>query len=252
MLSAVRGRGPRPTAPDQLIRPHPAAWCLSRVTCQSLGATGTRPPSSFLVKWLDRLCPRRRVFLFLFLLFSSLSGLEGETKGREEGWAQRTVFSYNPWRSQSGHCQCRPPTAGVVGGTGFRVLRGIPGGGDSGGRVSVCGVPPGGAGTPRSGEGGPCLLRLSSSSAWAAPGLTCLKGAMKADSRLTLSAKERGTGNALLTSRFGKTQRFPVCLLLRVWTREAGRAFWFQPLHSGSGFYGISDSILSNSLPIQF
>lgn len=106
------------------------------------------------------------------------------------------------------------------------------------------------SGTPRRADletGSICLLRVSSSSVFVAPGLKCLKGAMKADNMLTLSGKKRRRGNALLTSSFRKTQRFYVFLLPRVWTREVERSLWLQPLHSGSVFYCISDSILSNS-----
>lgn len=105
-------------------------------------------------------------------------------------------------------------------------------------RVSAFGVPPlhVGLGPWLSGKG-LCLLRLSSSSVCAAPGLTCLKEAMKADSVLTLSGKKRRTGNALLTSSSRKTQCFHMFLLLRVWTWEVERSFlvlatsfWFSLL----------------------
>lgn len=59
---------------------------------------------------------------------------------------------------------------------------------------------------------GSCLLRRSSSSMFMAPGLKCLKGAMRADNMLPLSGKKRRTGNALLTSSFRKTPCFPTFL----------------------------------------
>lgn len=69
---------------------------------------------------------------------------------------------------------------------------------------------------------------------------------MKADNMLTLSGK-KGTGNALLTSSFRKTQCSPKFLLLRVWTGRLKARFGFSHFILVQSFIEFLTAFLSDS-----
>lgn len=101
-------------------------------------------------------------------------------------------------------------------------------------------------------EEGDYLLRLSSSSVFVAPGLKCLKGAMKADNMLTLSGKKRRTGNALW---HGISEKFCAFICSYYWGFGQGRLkghFDFIHFILVQSFIGFLTAFYQILLSIQF